>query len=63
MTSGWNVWVWLECIGVTTGCCCKGYIDFLIIILLLMPTPLELALFLQQHNYFFVHFKNVFLSF
>ena len=23
MASGWNVWVWLECIGVVSGCCCK----------------------------------------
>ena len=21
MTSGWNLWVWLECIGVVSGCC------------------------------------------
>ena len=23
MASGWNIWVWLECIGVVSGCCCK----------------------------------------
>ena len=23
VTSGWNLWVWLECIGVVSGCCCK----------------------------------------
>ena len=23
MTSGWNLWVWLECIGVVSGWCCK----------------------------------------
>ena len=23
MASGWNLWVWLECIGVISGCCCK----------------------------------------
>ena len=30
----WNLWVWLECIGVVSGCCCKevyNYIDILII--------------------------------
>ena len=37
----------------------RRYIDFLII--LLIPTPLVLALFLQQHPYFFV-FKNVSLE-
>ena len=34
MASGWNLWVWLECIGVVSGCCCKEvYIDILIIII------------------------------
>ena len=36
MASGWNLWVWLECIGVVSGCCCKevyNYIDILIIII------------------------------
>ena len=23
MASGWNIWVWLQCIGVVSGCCCK----------------------------------------
>ena len=23
VTSGWNLWEWLECIGVVSGCCCK----------------------------------------
>ena len=23
MASGWNLLVWLECIGVVSGCCCK----------------------------------------
>ena len=23
MASGWNLWVWLQCIGVASGCCCK----------------------------------------
>ena len=51
--------MWLECIGVVSGCCCKEvqYIDFLI---LLIPTTLVLALFLKQHPYFFVQFLNVF---
>ena len=47
----------LECIGVVSGCCCKEYIDILIIIIL-FPTPLVLALFWLKHPlpYFFVHF-------
>ena len=23
MASGWNLWVWLQCIGVVSGCYCK----------------------------------------
>ena len=23
MASEWNLWVWLQCIGVASGCCCK----------------------------------------
>ena len=38
MARGWNLWVWLECIGVVSGCCGKevynyNYIDILIIII------------------------------
>ena len=33
MASGWNLWVWLQYIGVLSGCCCKEYIDILTIII------------------------------
>ena len=35
MASGWNLWVWLQCIGVASGYCCKEvqYIDILTIII------------------------------
>ena len=36
MASGWNLWVWLQCIGVASRCCCKEItiiIDILIIII------------------------------
>ena len=35
MVSGWNLWVWLQCIGVASGYCCKDwrYIDILTIII------------------------------
>ena len=23
VASGWNLWVWLECRDVVSGCCCK----------------------------------------
>ena len=25
MASGWNLWVWLECIDVVSGCCKEVY--------------------------------------
>ena len=28
VASGWNLWVWLECIGVVSGCCCKEVYRF-----------------------------------
>ena len=31
MASGWNLWVWLQCIGVVSGCFCKE-VDILTII-------------------------------
>ena len=36
MASGWNLCVWLPCIGVVSGCCCKevyNYIDILTIVI------------------------------
>ena len=29
VASGWNLCVWLECIGVVSGCCCKEVYRFL----------------------------------
>ena len=32
MASGWTLWVWLDCIGVVSRCCCiRRYIDILTI--------------------------------
>ena len=57
MASEWNLWVWLECIGVVSGCCYKEvlYIDILIIIIT-FPYSTCISSFLQQHLYFFVHY-------
>ena len=34
MASGWNLWVWLQCIGMVSGCCCKEvYYSILTIII------------------------------
>ena len=42
MASGWNLWMWLECIGVVSACCCKEVYRFPHIT---YPTPLVLAIF------------------
>ena len=42
MVSGCNLWVWLPCIGVVSGCCWKEvyiYIDILTIIIINFPYP------------------------
>ena len=51
MTSGWNLWVWLECIGVVSGCCKEVY-RFPHNITYPYSTCITVA-FLQQHPYFF----------
>ena len=33
MASGWNLWVWLQCIGVAMGVVVRRYIDTLTIII------------------------------
>ena len=50
-------WVWLECISVISGCCYKEVYRFPRIT---YPYSTRISSFLQQHRYFFVHFKNVF---
>ena len=48
MASGWNLWVWLECIGVVSECCCKEiyrYPHNNYYFSLRIYTPLVLALF------------------
>ena len=47
-------WVWLEWIGVVSGCCYKEART-----VCRFPHNYYLSL-LQQHPYFFVHFLNVF---
>ena len=33
MASGWNLWIWLQCIGVVVGVVVRRYIDILTIII------------------------------
>ena len=56
MANGWNLWVWLECIGVISGCCCKEVYRYPHNI----TNPYSTCSFLQQHPYFFFHVLNVF---
>ena len=72
MASGWNLWVWLKCIGVVSyniivDAVVRRYIDFLIIIIITYPynyTPLALALFAAA-SLLFIHYlkKCIFLLF
>ena len=57
MASRWNLWMWLECIGVVSGCCCKEvyrhpHNNYYLTLLHLYYD----CFFLQHHPYFFVHF-------
>ena len=56
MASGWNLWVWLQCIGVASWYCYKEVYRYPHNNLIIFPTPLVLGLFWQKHPYFFVHF-------
>ena len=61
MVSGWNLCVWLECIGVVSGCCCKEVYRYPHNI----TYPYSLVLyssFLQQQCYTSLFIKNVFPS-
>ena len=55
MASGWNLWVWLQCIGVLVGVVVRRYIDILTIILNFSYSS-YIRSFWEQHPYFFVHF-------
>ena len=67
MASGWNLWVWLPCIGVVSGCCCikevyRINIDILTIIINIPYSTCISSFFWQQHPYFFVHLKKCFFG-
>ena len=62
MASGWNLWVWLQCIGVASRVVIRRYIDILIIIIN-FPTPLVLGLFLAAASSLLCSFLNVFSVF
>ena len=61
MASVRNLWVWLECIGVVSGCSCKMVL-YRFPHNITYPYSTCISSFLQQHPYFIVHFFNVFRS-
>ena len=61
MASGWNLWVWLQCIDVASRCCCKEVYRYPHNnLLLIFPTPLVLGLFLAAASLLLCSFLNVF---
>ena len=52
-------WVWLESIGVVSGCCCKEVYRFPHITYTYSTC---ISSFLHQHPYFFVNFLMLFRS-
>ena len=47
MATGWNLWVWLQCIGVVSGCCCK---EVIIITFPYSTCTTLLALIIFEHS-------------
>ena len=59
VASGWNLWVWLECIGVVSECCCKD-----IFIIITFPYSTCISSFWAASSLFPCSvFKNVFSFF
>ena len=56
VASEWNLWVWLECIGVVSGCCCKEVYRYPHNNYYFSLLHLYKLFFWQQRPYFFVHF-------
>ena len=63
MASGWNLWCWLECIGLVwlVGVVVRRYIDILIINITFPYSTCINSFICQQHPYFFVHFSMFFI--
>ena len=61
MTSWWNLWVWLPCIGVVNGCCCKEvYIYIIDILIIIITFPYSTCMFFNVFSFllFFVQCYN-----
>ena len=51
VASGWNLWVWLPCIGVVSGCCCIKEVQWNLIITVTLGPNLQLAVILRWPFY------------
>ena len=45
MAIGWNLWVWLECIGMVSGCICMEVYIYINILIIIITFPYILHLY------------------
>ena len=66
MASGWNLWVWLECIGVVSECCCKEvyryphnnyYFSLLHLYYLFFGSIIPISLFIKKKEFFHLYIR------
>ena len=62
MACGWNLWVWLPCIGVVSGCCKEVYRYPHTNYSFSLYTPLVLALFLAAASLLLSSFLKCFFG-
>ena len=62
MASGWNLWVWLQSIGVASRCCCKEIYRYPHNNYYIFPTPLVLGLFLAAASLLLCSFFKCFFG-
>ena len=62
MASGWNLWVWLQCIGVAVGVVVRRNIDILIIIILNFPSSTCIRSFFGRASLLLCSFLKCFFG-
>ena len=60
MASGWNLWVWLPCIGVVSGCCCIKEVYRYLIIIINFPYSTCISSFLAAASLLLCSFLKCF---
>ena len=65
MASGWNSWVWLKCIGVVSGCCCKEVCVDILIVIITFPYSTCISSFFDGSipTSFFIFFHSFEIAF